>query len=81
MGPLRDRSVTGLLQASVVHIFVQTVDPFCVLGEDDAEKVLDFQDGLVRVLLDGGPGRVYSPDDAKFLEDDLEALKVRSESP
>ncbi|XP_078438280.1 plant/protein (DUF810) isoform X2 [Wolffia australiana] len=47
--PLRDRCVTGLLQA--------------------------FVDGLVRVLLDGGPSRIFFPNDAKLLDDDLEALK------
>lgn len=47
--PLRDRVVTGLLQASV--------------------------DGLLRVILDGGPSRVFLPSDAKLLEDDLGHLK------
>lgn len=37
---------------------------------------IHFQDGLVRVLLDGGPYRIFFPSDAKILEDDLEALKV-----
>ncbi|KAI3800703.1 hypothetical protein L1987_28797 [Smallanthus sonchifolius] len=32
-------------------------------------------DGLVRVLLDGGPSRLFIPSDAKFLEEDLEVLK------
>ncbi|KDP40553.1 hypothetical protein JCGZ_24552 [Jatropha curcas] len=32
-------------------------------------------DGLVRVLLDGGPSRIFLPADAKLLEDDLEVLK------
>lgn len=47
--PLRDRIVTGLLQASV--------------------------DGLLRVILDGGPSRIFTPNDAKLLEEDLEILK------
>ncbi|KAH9752317.1 protein unc-13-like [Citrus sinensis] len=47
--PLRDRVVTGLLQASL--------------------------DGLLRVLLNGGPFRVFFPSDAKQLEEDLEILK------
>ncbi|KAG9454920.1 hypothetical protein H6P81_007824 [Aristolochia fimbriata] len=47
--PLRDRVVTGLLQASL--------------------------DGLRRVLLDGGPSRVFFSSDAKLLEEDLEILK------
>jgi hypothetical protein len=34
------------------------------------------QDGLLRVILDGGPSRVFFPGDAKLLEEDLEALKV-----
>lgn len=46
---LRDRVVTGLLQASL--------------------------DGLLRVILDGGPTRVFSPTDAPLLEEDLESLK------
>uniref|UniRef100_A0A0D9XFQ5 MHD1 domain-containing protein n=1 Tax=Leersia perrieri TaxID=77586 RepID=A0A0D9XFQ5_9ORYZ len=46
---LRDRVVTGLLQASL--------------------------DGLLRVILDGGPTRVFSPSDATLLEEDLEILK------
>ncbi|KAF5952494.1 hypothetical protein HYC85_010438 [Camellia sinensis] len=49
MEPLRDRVVTGLLQASL--------------------------DGLYRVIVDGGPSRVFSPFDAKLLEEDLEVLK------
>lgn len=32
-------------------------------------------DGLLRVILDGGPSRVFFPGDAKFLEEDLEVLK------
>ncbi|KAL6129477.1 hypothetical protein ACLB2K_072827 [Fragaria x ananassa] len=32
-------------------------------------------DGLLRVLLDGGPSRVFSLGDAKLLEEDLEILK------
>ncbi|KAL5720155.1 Protein unc-13 [Ranunculus cassubicifolius] len=32
-------------------------------------------EGLVRVLLDGGPSRLFLPTDAKFLEEDLEILK------
>ncbi|CAH1448735.1 unnamed protein product [Lactuca virosa] len=32
-------------------------------------------DGLFRVLLDGGPSRLFMPSDAKFLEEDLEVLK------
>lgn len=32
-------------------------------------------DGLVRVLLDGGPSRVFSQGDAKLVEEDLQLLK------
>ncbi|KAG0517849.1 hypothetical protein BDA96_09G124700 [Sorghum bicolor] len=32
-------------------------------------------DGLLRVILDGGSTRVFSPNDAPFLEEDLETLK------
>ncbi|KAL9298303.1 hypothetical protein ACSQ67_024199 [Phaseolus vulgaris] len=32
-------------------------------------------DGLLRVILDGGPSRVFFPSDAKLLEEDLEILK------
>ncbi|TQE10263.1 hypothetical protein C1H46_004102 [Malus baccata] len=32
-------------------------------------------DGLLRVLLDGGPSRIFSVGDAKLLEEDLEVLK------
>ncbi|PON53330.1 hypothetical protein PanWU01x14_203370 [Parasponia andersonii] len=32
-------------------------------------------DGLLRVLLDGGPSRVFSTSDAKLFEEDLEVLK------
>ncbi|CAL5381544.1 unnamed protein product [Camellia sinensis] len=32
-------------------------------------------DGLYRVIIDGGPSRVFSPFDAKLLEEDLEVLK------
>ncbi|KAK1281411.1 hypothetical protein QJS04_geneDACA015024 [Acorus gramineus] len=47
--PLRDRLVTGLLQASL--------------------------DGFTRIILDGGPARVFFPSDAKLVEDDLDTLK------
>nr|GFA33414.1 protein unc-13 homolog isoform X1 [Tanacetum cinerariifolium] len=32
-------------------------------------------DGLLRVLLDGGPSRLFIPSDARYLEEDLEVLK------
>ncbi|XWS57034.1 hypothetical protein CRYUN_Cryun09bG0137000 [Craigia yunnanensis] len=32
-------------------------------------------EGILRVLLDGGPSRVFFPSDAKLLEEDLEILK------
>ncbi|XLR35960.1 hypothetical protein S83_063860 [Arachis hypogaea] len=32
-------------------------------------------DGLLRVILDGGPSRVFFPGDAKLLEEDLDVLK------
>ncbi|CAK7336489.1 unnamed protein product [Dovyalis caffra] len=32
-------------------------------------------DGFLRVILDGGPSRVFCPGDAKILEDDIEVLK------
>ncbi|GMH05086.1 hypothetical protein Nepgr_006926 [Nepenthes gracilis] len=32
-------------------------------------------DGLLRVLLDGGPSRIFSTGDAKLLEEDLDVLK------
>lgn len=32
-------------------------------------------DGLIRVLLDGGPSRLFFPSDGKLLEEDLEILK------
>ncbi|KAI4332955.1 hypothetical protein L6164_017820 [Bauhinia variegata] len=32
-------------------------------------------DGLLRVILDGGPSRIFFPADAKLLEEDLEFLK------
>ncbi|KAL6570127.1 Protein unc-13 [Orobanche minor] len=32
-------------------------------------------DGLNRVILDGGPSRIFTPADAKLLEEDLEVLK------
>jgi hypothetical protein len=37
---------------------------------------VDWQDGLLRVILDGGSSRVFSPTDAPLLEEDLETLKV-----
>lgn len=56
-----------------------------ILPSLDLSKTFEFisgviillcQDGLLRVLLDGGPSRVFFPSDAKLLEDDLEILKV-----
>ena len=38
--------------------------------------VILMQDGLLRVLLDGGPSRLFVPSDVKYLEEDLEVLKV-----
>lgn len=34
------------------------------------------QEGLLRVILDGGPTRIFFSNDSKLLEDDLEVLKV-----
>lgn len=34
------------------------------------------QDGFLRVILDGGPSRVFTTADAKLIEEDLEVLKV-----
>lgn len=39
-------------------------------------EIVFHQDGLLRVILDGGPSRVFSLGDAKLLEEDLEILKV-----
>lgn len=35
-----------------------------------------YQEGLLRVILDGGPSRVFFPGDSKLLEEDVEVLKV-----
>lgn len=39
-------------------------------------ETLFSQEGLLRVVLDGGPSRVFSLADGKLLEEDLEVLKV-----
>ena len=38
------------------------------------------QDGLLRVILDGGPSRIFTLADAKLLEEDVEVLKVIKEN-
>lgn len=38
--------------------------------------IIFYQDGLLRVLLDGGPSRVFHPSESKLLEEDVEVLKV-----
>lgn len=79
MEPLRDRVVTGLLQASLVCILYCCFSFFVFFL---TEVIVEFyenrisQDGLLRVILDGGPSRVFSVADAKLLEEDLEILKV-----
>lgn len=35
-----------------------------------------YQDGLIRVILDGGSSRMFTPADAKLMDEDLEVLKV-----
>ncbi|KAK1293553.1 hypothetical protein QJS10_CPB17g01665 [Acorus calamus] len=35
-------------------------------------------DGFTRIILDGGPARVFFPSDAKLLEDDLDTLKLET---
>jgi hypothetical protein len=35
-----------------------------------------FQDGLLRVLLDGGPTRGFAQSDSAMLEEDVNVLKV-----
>lgn len=43
-------------------------------NSDDWNSI--FQEGLLRVVLDGGPSRLFSLADGKLLEEDLEVLKV-----
>lgn len=88
MEPLRDRIVTSLLQASLVCTFCfPNLFEFLVLMDSLALLMLLcmymmmilsqlYQEGLLRVILDGGPSRVFFPGDSKLLEDDVEVLKV-----
>jgi hypothetical protein len=74
---LRDRVVTGLLQASLVG--THSSISFDILAFIDYFTYLSIsviQDGLLRVLLDGGPSQLFLPSDAKLMEEDLEVLKV-----
>ena len=80
--PLRDRIVTSLLQAALVcafaflHIYYKKT--FSLILFTFFFFFIISQDGLLRVLLDGGPSRVFSTSDAKMFEEDLEVLKVLS---
>lgn len=88
MEPLRDRVVTGLLQASLVCSFLHLQNwkdcwnytlwcyIYVFIFINYIYSTYIFQDGLLRVLLNGGPFRVFFPSDAKQLEEDLEILKV-----
>lgn len=89
MEPLRDRVVTSLLQASLVcTLSIPNLFEFLVLIDSLALLMLIsmymmmmilsqlYQEGLLRVILDGGPSRVFFPGDSKLLEEDVEVLKV-----
>lgn len=80
MEPLRDRIVTSLLQASLVCSLISVGFIYII----ESSQVFAFwliifqiyQDGLLRVLLDGGASRVFHPSESKLLEEDVEVLKV-----
>ncbi|KAF9595033.1 hypothetical protein IFM89_036051 [Coptis chinensis] len=74
--PLRDHIVTGLLQASMVCL-LSPISDFQLKYFQFMQVYISFfyQEGLLRVLLDGGSSRLFLPGDAKFIEEDLEVLK------
>jgi hypothetical protein len=74
--PLRDRVVTGLLQASLVLLLDSFRNLSFIAIEICKIIFMYMQEGLLRVILDGGPTRIFFPNDSKLLEDDLEILKV-----
>ncbi|GAB4832155.1 Protein unc-13 [Ancistrocladus abbreviatus] len=86
---LRESFIDGLYRPSVSHSRVEAlIEPLdmalnqlChIIVEPLRDRIVTSLlqaslDGLLRVLLDGGPSRVFSPSDAKLLEEDLDVLK------
>jgi hypothetical protein len=74
--PLRDRVVTRLLQASLV-LLLDSFRSLSFIAIEICKIIFMYaQEGLLRVILDGGPTRIFFLNDSKLLEDDLEILKV-----
>lgn len=79
--------MTSLLQATLVYSlpfasFHKSVKFTVIFISLEFYFILFFiQDGLLRVVLDGGPSRIFSLGDAKLLEEDLEVLKVPALCP
>nr|KJB60291.1 hypothetical protein B456_009G298800 [Gossypium raimondii] len=76
---LREPFIENLYKPSVSQSRLEAViEPLDVelnqLCDIIVEPLRD-REGLLRVLLDGGPSRVFYPTDAKLLEEDLEILK------
>lgn len=78
-------SINGLFHDPEFHNPVLDVSKLMYASQPSKRKIdvckvqIPFfcQEGLLRVLLDGGPSRLFLPADAKLLEEDLELLKVR----
>lgn len=80
--------MTSLLQATLVYSlpfasFHKSVKFTVIFISLEFYFIIFFfiQDGLLRVVLDGGPSRIFSLGDAKLLEEDLEVLKVPALCP
>ncbi|KAI9115371.1 hypothetical protein K1719_013690 [Acacia pycnantha] len=75
-GAIEDWTDCSAFEAKVVHDQDYNYD-YCRYDSDVATGfgVGPFEDGLLRVILDGGPSRVFFPADAKLLQEDLEVLK------
>lgn len=86
---LREPFIDGLYKPSVFHSRLEAlIEPLdtelsklCdIIVEPLRDRIVTSLlqaslDGLLRVILDGGPSRVFSTSDSKLLEEDLEVLK------
>ncbi|XP_022945388.1 uncharacterized protein LOC111449639 isoform X1 [Cucurbita moschata] len=86
---LREPFIDGLYKPSVFHSRLEAlIEPLdtelsklCdIIVEPLRDRIVTSLlqaslDGLLRVILDGGPSRLFSTSDAKLLEEDLEVLK------
>ncbi|KAL0397397.1 UNVERIFIED_CONTAM: protein unc-13 [Sesamum calycinum] len=70
----KSRLMKKLGRSKSEHVVTQSQNSHGLVGLLETMRV-QMEDGLIRVILDGGPSRMFTPADAKLLEEDLEVLK------